>query len=139
MTIDPSKVGFDNSGCYRAVHALAKKMCTSHQVVDEMVLDNVNGVKSLVNEDNALDIIMGSKSRKITVYVKDDPKFQAKMKKMAGKVATGIGDAVAKKVYNYTADGIAQCSLTWLTGRNRKPRCLLGLGILGRRRWSCNN
>jgi len=29
MTIDPSKVGFDNSGCYRAVHALAKKMCTS--------------------------------------------------------------------------------------------------------------
>jgi hypothetical protein len=107
MTIDPSKVGFDNSRCYHAVDALAKQMCTSHQVVDEMVLNNVNGVKSLVHEDNALDIIMRSKSTEITVYVKDNPKFQAKMKKIAEKVAAGIGDAVAKKVYNYTADGIA--------------------------------
>jgi hypothetical protein len=91
-------------------------------------------VKSTVNDNNALDIIMESKSREITVYVKDDPTFEAKLKKIAGKAAAGVGDAVAKKVYTYTADGIAQCSSTWLTGRNRKPRRLLGLGALGRTR-----
>jgi len=103
-----------------------------------MVLENVNGVKSTVNEDNALDIIMGSRSREITVYLKDDPTFQAKLKRIAGKAAAGVGDVVAKKAYTYTADGIAQCSSTWLTGRNRRPRSLLGLGVLGRRRWICN-
>jgi len=139
MTIDPSQVGFDNLRCYHAVYALAKKICTSHQVVDEMVLENVNGMKCTVNEGNALDVIIGSQSRVITVYVKDDPTFQAKLKKIAGKAAAGVGDAVAKKVYTYTADGIAQCSSTWLTCRNRRPCRLLGLGVLGRRKRICND